>query len=198
MSHAVINVVLDLETLALSEDSAVIQIGAAIPQFDWQHIPRPCATQFTATIRYEEVLGHVALKFFQMDDQTMSWWEKQHSRIHVFSGQDSYEDALFSFGNWLTELRAGLKERKLAVWGNGVDFDNKILAHTYRALNLECPWNFRENMDFRTLKKLFPTTIDQVRDPLLDMEHTALGDARFEARHLNQMWLEHRSLQGVL
>lgn len=179
MSAKLINVVLDLETLSTQEDAAILQIGCCIPEFDRVHIPTGISHEFETTINYEIALASE----FHKDPATLDWWEKQDpkARKYVFSGQDSYSDAFDHFSFWLGNLRVGGAD--VAVWGNGSDFDNRLLAYSLNSLGYHNVWNFRNNRDLRTIKALFPVT--PKNDESDGIKHTALADARYEARLLN-------------
>lgn len=183
---AYINVVLDLETLGLSEDAAILQIGCAIPKFDHYKIPN-LTPHFTATVKYETAINSE----FAKDSSTLDWWEKQSllARKVVFSGQDSYEDVLHQFEFWIQTIK--LQGLTVRMWGNGPEFDNRLLDYTLRAYNVRGLWDFRDNHSIRTLKTLFPITI--VEDPVHELKHTALGDALYEARLMHEIKMHYKN-----
>lgn len=182
MSAALINVVLDIETLSTDSDAAVIQIGACVLPLDRSYLPSGVAPEFEATIRYENCVALVGANWFTMSNETMEWWEKQPTRNRVFSGQDSYTDALKSFCEWIVfSIQA-----PVALWGNSPAFDCSILAHSLKTLAFKLPWNFRNERDYRTMKAIFPLPkhcTDRTPEEQA-VQHTALGDARYEARIL--------------
>jgi exodeoxyribonuclease VIII len=170
-----------LETLSTQEDAAIVQIGCCIPHFDRYHIPAGISHEFETTIAYETALSSE----FDKSISTMEWWEKQpaSTRAIVFSGQNSYEDSLDQFKFWIDSLRSGGAE--VAIWGNGSDFDNRLLSYTLASYGMQDVWKFRNNRDLRTLKALFPCDIQE--DPINEIKHTALGDARYEARLMDSI-----------
>jgi len=192
MSKAkLINVVLDLETVSTQPNAGILQIGAAIPQFDHDYLPSDFPTTFHATIRYEDVLALVAEGVLDMSDSTMDWWNlpaQAGPRIAVFSGQSSYLDALMSFKDWLVTITQA-SDKQVAVWGNDVGFDNTILRHSLDAHGIHNVWSYKNNRCFRTLRALFPLTERQedkiVVRTLGLAKHTALGDALWEAEVMN-------------
>ena len=195
MSAKLINIVLDLETLGTSEDSAIIQIGCSIPFFDRCNVPLGLPCDFEVTIAYEDCLDMVELGVLSQEESTMKWWNEQDpkTKMLVFSGQDSYSSALDQLEFWLDSIKSG--GAVVAIWGNGSDFDNRLLSYTVHALNYKPMWNFRNNRDLRTLKALFP--ISDLTPEVGEIEHTALGDARYEARLINHICKTH-NLYGVL
>jgi exodeoxyribonuclease VIII len=175
MSATLINIALDLETLSTQENAAIIQIGCCIPEFDRQFLMPDISPEFEVTIRYEDCLSSE----FHKDPETMKWWEKQNpkTRNNVFSGQDTYVDAMEQLKFWLESVK--ILGAQIAIWGNGSDFDNRLLSYTADSLGYHNLWDFRNNRDLRTLKALFPLKIEAAAG---EIKHTALGDARYEAR----------------
>lgn len=182
MSAKLINVILDLETLGTDEDAAIIQIGMCVPNFDRKYVPLGLVCELEVTIAYEDVREECRAGMFTMSNSTMHWWESQDSETRkiVFSGQDSYTTALDQVEFFLKSLQSGGAE--VAVWGNGSDFDNRLLAYTMSALGYKPAWKYYNNRCLRTLKALFPSVISQGNEDSGERKHTALGDARYEAR----------------
>ena len=177
MSSKLINIVLDLETLGTDENAAIIQIGMCIPNFDRKYVPLGLRCELEVTIAYEDCLAATA---FSRSDSTMQWWETQDkdTRKIVFSGQESYVTALDQVEKFLKDVQSGGAE--VALWGNGSDFDNRLLAYTVSALGYKPAWKYYNNRCLRTLKALFPAKVAQDQED--ETKHTALGDARYEAR----------------
>lgn len=65
------------------------------------------------------------------------------------------------------------------IWGNGATFDNMILRNAYLATGQRQPWNFRDDVCFRTVKYLFP-----LKKEFQGVRHHALDDARNQAKYL--------------
>ena len=185
MTHKLINVVLDLETLGTSEDAAIIQIGCAVPYFDQFNLPEDCPSEFEVTIKYEDCINGE----FAVDGETMEWWELQdkETKRQVFSGQEGYLDAFDLFTWWVSRVRSNGAE--IAVWGNGADFDNRLLSYSLNSQGFKDVWHYRHNRCLRTLRALFPPIEPPYKLPRLvgEREHTALGDALYEARVLDQI-----------
>lgn len=181
MSADLINVVLDLETLSSEPDAAIIQIGAAVPRFDMGHI-LGLPFEFEATIRYEDCLAAVDSHGRVQSHDTMLWWEKQPTRLEVFSGQDDYAEALEKFVDWIKSFK-----KPVAIWGNGAEFDNVVLLRSLDAFGFHDVWSFRNNRCFRTMKNLFPVEDQTLAIGPNETKHTGLGDARYEARILDEI-----------
>lgn len=195
MSKQLINIVLDLETLSTQENAAIIQIGCCVPVFDRVHLPPFTPPDFEVTIAYEDALS---AEIFHKSKETMEWWEQQDkiTRMEVFSGQESYCTALDALQEWFKSVRQFGSD--VAIFGNGPEFDNNILAYTISAMNYPDMWDFRNNHSMRTMKRLFPVAKLEHELALGERKHTALGDARFEARQLDMMYRNYQYLQGIL
>jgi hypothetical protein len=172
-----LNVVLDLETLGLAEDAAILQIGCAIPGFQAHKLPNGVSPYFETTIAYEEVTRSE----FSKDASTLDWWEKQSSaaKKSVFSGQNTYEESLHQLTFWFDTLKA--QGYQIRLWGNGPEFDNRLLAYTLTAMGYKPQWKYQDNHSIRTLRLLYPIEIGSEWWPD-EVRHTALVDASYEAR----------------
>jgi hypothetical protein len=181
-----INITLDLETLSTETNAAIIQIGACVITSDRRKVPLGISCEFEGTIRYEDCLKYVKSGMLHQSEDTMQWWDKQDRKVqtYVFSGQNSYIDVLSNFATWISTLSADKSE--IAVWGNGSDFDNRILTHSLDAFGLHGVWSYRGNRDLRTLCAIHPLVEplpwSEVRHGI---KHTALADARYEADQIS-------------
>lgn len=189
-----IHIVLDLETLSTYEDAAILQIGCCIPEFSRKYVPKDVAPEFVTTISFQETIFNTA---FHIDDDTEKWWSEQSeaARSSVFAGEATHYQAFNRFIDWVNSLKSGGHD--VAVWGNGSDFDNRLLAYSItKILGKDAiPWNFRNNRDLRTLKALYPVTIEDSPD---EIKHTALGDARYEARLIQAIYDTYPYVRTVL
>lgn len=197
-SKQYIDIVLDLETLALSEDAAILQIGCVIPPFAYVKLQtrnKEIPQTFEATIAYE----HAVHSEFSKDSDTLDWWEKQSSEAKksVFSGQDSYEDAFEKLSYWMLAIKACGFEIRL--WGNGPEFDNRILDYALNCYNIRGLWSFRDNHSMRTAQLFFPQDKQWCEEMgKFYIKHTALGDAMYEAMILEKISYESWNVSGVI
>jgi hypothetical protein len=56
------------------------------------------------------------------------------------------------------------------------------MKESMKVSNTPCPWNFRDECDYRTVCKMFPT--EYVKG---DMAHSSLDDAIYQTKHLLQI-----------
>ena len=153
------DVVLDLETLGTTSDSAVLSIGAVAlvePREDFYVV-------------IDKPSGAV-------DAGTVLWWLRQHEAVRgaVQSGQPEVS-ALLLFADWLA-LRRG--EGTLRLWGSE-DFDTVILGNAYGRNGMERPWHYQEPRGLRTLFEF--RGIDEDAIPWEGTEHIAIDCARHAA-----------------
>jgi len=168
------HVMIDLETMALTVDAAVVQIGAVV--FD------PESGQLGS-----ELSLHVQLdQGRRIDADTVLWWMRQEgARTALLAGQAEAKplpQALLGFDFWLQT------RTPLTVWSHGATFDLPILEHCYRGQQLRVPWGYRAARDTRTVFDLAGVSADGAVDALVgplvegELKHDALVDARRQAR----------------
>ena len=186
------HLMLDLETLGTTPDSAILAIGAVI--FD--PLTKAIGPEF-----YQAIDVTSSSEFGKIDPETIKWWMAQsYEAKTVFSDKNasSLGDALQQFSQFV----AANEGHELRVWGNGAGFDNVILAYAYRACNMAIPWNFRFDRDVRTIVELGteilginPKSNLRVRG----VAHNALDDAKFQAKYVSDIYsalMQHQSRQG--
>lgn len=168
-----IDVVVDIETTGKSPGCAILSIGAATTNLEFD---------FYKTIWHapqSEIYG-----LFD-DPDTLRWWDKQskEAKDEAFSGTAGLMSVLGMFSDWLKSLPA----KEVFVWGNGADFDQPILTVAYDRCNMRSPFAFN-NRCYRTLKNLYK----EVKAPDFEgIKHHALWDARHEAKHLSMLLKKH-------
>ena len=88
-------------------------------------------------------------------------------------------DVLAVFTRWLLSFGpAG----KLHLWANSPSFDCAILSAAYDAVGMETPWKYWQERDYRTAKSLISQFDLPDAPPFNGVRHTALADARHQAR----------------
>jgi hypothetical protein len=174
------DVMIDLETLAVTPDAAILTIGAV--RFDpfGRDKDEPAMSSFYAKIDLDSCheIGLVT------SDDTIAWWANQskeaqeaafdpEGRLHI---RDAF-DQLYKFC-W------GAKR----VWSNGASFDVVICEHVFRKLQKAIPWKFWEIRDVRTA---FDLGINPQRPPIT--AHHALEDAWNQAVGIQNVYNTLRS-----
>lgn len=161
-------VMVDIETLGTRSTSQILSIGAC--KFD------PDTGEITDTFHrvIDRTLDHP--QEITVDQSTIDWWEKQSdaakaASYHSPDGEPP-EVVLKAFAAWVTP--------NSQIWGNGSDFDNVIMAHSYAVFGIPLPWKFFNNRCYRTMKNMFP----KVGFTRHGTYHSAVDDAITQAKHL--------------
>jgi len=136
-------VMLDLETLSVRSDAAIIVIGAI--KFNRNDAVKKMENMDTFYRRIDiESCEKAGLR---IDTETKNWWyEQEHDvRYEALENPDRVllKNALLDFSAWISPSNK--------IWGNGDDFDCSILAEAYAKCNLPIPWKFWMTRDCRTL-----------------------------------------------
>lgn len=185
------HVMIDLETMGTGNDAAIIALGAV--KFD----PRGSGLLDAFYTRVD--LGSSLEAGLSVNGSTIDWWmhkDRDQAREALLSsvGMPLWE-VLTGFISWMespipkTAENAGFDGDPLAiegVWGNGATFDNVILRTAYNKLKMQCPWTFRQDRCYRTLKAL--TTVPVVVGE--SIAHHALNDAVTQAHHMQAICAE--------
>lgn len=178
-----LNVMLDLETLSIQPDAAIISIGAVKfdPCGDIGRLGDPSNTKykpFYANIDFHSVVSEHG---FRADGATVRWWMSdqvsQAARDSLFKDPMPLEVVLSNFWEWYGP-------ESVPTWGNGANFDNTILRTAFEKLGATCPFKFYHDRCFRTVKALFPS-VEYVKPVLA---HHALSDAEAQAIHLQKLF----------
>jgi len=176
---------LDLETLSSRNSAGILSIGAV--RMDLVNFA--LGPEF-----YVAILPSSSQNFgLHIDADTIVWWMRQNPLAQkVFSDPRAVplDLALADFGNFLQgEIVSGL-------WGNGATFDNVILRNAYAACDIKCPWSYRDDVCFRTMRKLFNMPLPL--EAATGVAHNALDDARRQAASLLAVMQRLRSAEKTL
>lgn len=167
------HVMLDLETMGLDPNAAIISIGAV---------------HFDKVTLHSEFYTPVSLKScmdlgLTTTQSTVDWWQRQSVEARMaWQTEDApmLLDALSHLTQWLREIGT---EKEICPWGNGADFDLTILGSAHRALGVDPHWRYYNHHCFRTMKNMF-----RVADfPRVGTHHNALDDAKHQAVHLQRI-----------
>ena len=179
------HIMLDLETLSSQRDAMIVSIGAV--RFDLDNFTvaeRGSDDEFYMIVNLEEKEGYS----LRIDTATVKWWMQQDERARaVFKEQgDKLTTVLSEFNRFVrnNNLPHEAAENTL-IWGNGATFDNVILRHAYEACGMAYPVGYRNDMCYRTVRKMFAHLNIYTPDgPAGVILHNALDDARNQAAKL--------------
>lgn len=134
----------DIETLGTKKGSTIFQIAAIA--FDIQTGEK--------LRKFNHIANISDNKKMSVDGDTIKWWLKTDPDLLtelLEKGEGSSEDLIRSFHDWLTGLKS---EGQLYLWGNGMNFDNRMLQYQMESIGLVYPVHFRNDRDVRTLVDL--------------------------------------------
>lgn len=170
------NIVLDVETLSLEPNSALMSIGAV--NFDLH--TGEVRSQFYINVDWELDIRRGGA----VDDDTRAWWQlPQNAKSWAESNSDPVDpaEAVVKFQAWLLECCPSLysSPRDYNIWAMGSEFDPPILNSFYRRWMPTTGKPPRDLLprhslaDMRFLMKLFR---GRVAKPA-EVTHNALQDA---------------------
>ena len=169
------HIMVDLETLSAREDAAILSIGAV--RFDLDELKVGDANQeFYVVVDGADCQRHG----LRVDFDTVRWWMTQDkaAQAAAFQRGESLEFALVMFDTFVTKVKDSV------VWGNGATFDNMILRSAFRACKIPYPVSYRNDLCYRTIRRMFPLT-EEEQSPLAPVvAHKSLDDARSQAQKL--------------
>lgn len=139
-----IDVMVDLETLGVKDCPPVFQIAAKA--FD--------ITTGKIIADFNELCDYRTSKS-EIEEGTLSWWNAPE-RKDLFkeltdkgiASRLTEEDLIRKFCIWFSALG---ESKTVFLWGNGVNFDNRIIQNKCRQHGLKYPVFFRNDMDMRTV-----------------------------------------------
>ena len=167
------NVMLDLETMDNTSDSAIVSIGACVFSS-----ANGITSKFGVDVDLQSAINYGGT----VGGSTVLWWlsQKWEARKKLTQAKAlSLPDALTEFSNWIP--------KDAIVWGNGSDFDNVILKNAYRLADMPVPWPKFNDRCFRTMKAIFK---DVQRPKREGIAHSALDDAIFQATWILKIFEE--------
>lgn len=180
------NVMVDVETLGLAPNSAIVQIGAV--RFDPFMGEKGTISSPEGSFNFHTKLTANPRIDGDLDVGTVLWWLKQDkdAQVRVFQpAREPTDHILFGiqqFAIWLRQLPFRY------VWAAGPQFDLMLLKVTWeRAINQNLvqgdrawPITYGVERDFRTLKHV--GRMLQFPEPLrVGTKHDALDDAHHQA-----------------
>lgn len=168
------DIMLDLETLGVGDNAAIIQIGAC--RF-YPHVGLDPSEgrQFSQNVDWEsQGMG-------TLEPGTVQWWNSQseEAREKVWDQSEALPlcDALVQFSIWVGRTPV---QPQISIWANAPDFDLRLLRQAFERVGYGYPFQHRQHRDMRTLVKEFGMPED--KPTFVGLEHNALDDAVHQAQ----------------
>lgn len=183
-----INVVVDIETLSLRPDAAIISIAAVPFMLDKESLDNNDKYGYTGVPAFDEMTKDIscpeeyapfyetidatscAMAGLAFDMDTVKFWSEMPDEAKsaiMEKPRVSIRQALEDFVAYLENLKAQHKTDELIIWIQGSDFDLPVLKNAmYKVLGLTpetLPWKHRNIRDARTfmlesLSLVYPDT----------------------------------------
>ncbi|MFN7883101.1 MAG: 3'-5' exonuclease [bacterium] len=169
-----IDLMIDLETMGLPPDGAVVSIGACFFDLD--------ALTIGPTFKKNVNLATAVRDGGTLTPSTIMWWMGQGDEARKSVLYDTYDvrQVLQELSDFIAEHS---RHQDVRVWGNGADFDVTIMNSAYLRAGMKTPWGPFRVRCFRTVRNMYPS-VEYNTDEKGDGAHNALTDAIFQALHL--------------
>ena len=166
---------LDLETLGVDPDTAIMTLGAV--KFD----PYTDAEPHSELYMRLDVEEQTEVYQRTINDDTLAWWASQPQAIQDEAFGDHDRTSVADFVRQLNRWCVGLDK----IWCQGPTFDFVILQDFYKNLGYPVPWNYWQIRDSRTLFAMMPT---DPRKQIQEQLHNALADCYYQAKCVQQSY----------
>lgn len=170
---------LDIETLALSTDACVTQIGVCVADLDTrEYLVEP--------INFWPSTGSGG----KIDFDTVSWWMQQDRKVaaSVFNKDVMRTPPGAIFGL----LKSYCEAHKCTVWGSPAMFDLPILTNFF---GNKKPWKYNDERCMMTMYKLLDPS-GAIAPPPNTMAHDAAADAKWQMEYLFNLHSELKCMQA--
>lgn len=179
-----VHIMVDMETMGKKTNAPIVSIGAVV----FNPSTGILGETFYKVVSLESAVSWGA----EIDPSTVIWWLKQSSEARSAIANDDaikLDDALLMFTDFVMDNITG--GRKAArVWGNGATFDNAILRSSFELTCIDCPWDYWNDRDVRTMVELGKAIgfNPKASIPFEGDRHNALADAQHQARYVSAIW----------
>lgn len=197
--YNVVHIMIDIETLALGADAAILSIGATTFAWNWKYTDRALYKELNSgSYRFYDRVNtdwYTEKINWNIDKDTLNWWDKEENKSAAkesLYGTATLPQVLEHFSNWMRATQKHFPDSKICVWAKGANFDIAILEYSYRKLSLPVPWHYRNIRCLRTIQGEYPGIFakaeenikDWVPDELEESKchpHVAIYDACWQA-----------------
>lgn len=176
------HIMVDLETLGTGSKSIITSISAVA----FNPKTGETANNFFETHINVESSVKFGLKF---SSKTVLWWLEQNdnARKLLIDGQKNSVDlaeALNRFKNWIYIIASdnNISIDDIYIWGNSPRFDLGLLHDAYSVIDLNIPWNFRNERDIRTIIGFKPE--NKINHIFEGLTHYGIDDCKNQIKYL--------------
>ena len=177
-----LDIMIDLETMGTSPNSAIVSYGAAAFDYKTGEIGHTIyrVIDLRDTMKYPE---------FNIEAGTLYWWLEQSEEARQALVQDDNRESLLQAMLSLETFILGVgNPHRLRLWGNGPTFDNAMIRYTHRvARGTDLPIPFWNDRCVRTVKGFYPDNMFKewrIDNSRRGTYHNALDDAKYQIKYL--------------
>lgn len=184
-----LNVMADLETLGVDATSVVLSIALVPFGAGWISTDR-----FVYRPKVEDQLKAGAT----ITESTLFWWLTQSNDVRLAEADAVRTDSSIVARQIISDLLFVFEgDCSVVLWGNGASFDNVILREFFNRCGILPPWSGRDNLCYRTIKRLYPKLTDDEVKPC-ELAHDPYEDAMYQVRYLQALANKHEDLRRLL
>lgn len=177
------HIMVDLETMGTTCDSAIISLGAVKFDLSTDRVDDQgfyASISLQSNMDFGRTISEDTLVNFWMDDDKTG----PAARKVFKEEKQPLDEALAAFALWCADGKEDPREaanimRDRHIWSNGANFDEPMLAHALTQCRISIPWKFWNVRCVRTYKTL-PGAKD-IAVPRVGVHHNALADALTQA-----------------
>jgi len=141
------HIMIDLETLGVGHNVPILEIGLTMFHLPANGLP-PLHLNMASKQIDVDIMDVMFRTGFCPQPDTLAWWRQQSYDPSQTVDRVSLSDALSETVRVFREFEPEF------VWANSPSFDLVILSQHFDAVRIPKPWNFRQELDWRTLKWL--------------------------------------------
>lgn len=175
------HVMLDLETLGLSSNSAIMTVSMAEFGLETGSIGKWLELKLN-------VIEQLTLKGTEVDIGTIQWWQNQSNEAK--QSLQIKEVSFKGFKNAFTTFIDSIKQtntEQVFIWGNGATFDNVLLRNMYKRFGEELPIPFYCDMDVRTITQIIDyTKLKERVGDFIGIKHRGLSDCIHQIKMVHE------------
>lgn len=182
-----LHAMIDLETLGLPPNGCIMEIGMILftpYSSEKEHV----RLSFNIDYKECEALGGT------IDNSTLKWWEEQDQLLFY---KLKFPDFSTPIRQALIFIKKTIERNKVeCVWANSPSFDLNILDYYYKKLEIESPFRFYQQMDVRTVRKMYSILLGEIPD--VYPKHSALGDCEYQVNVIKKAYMHINNLSNQL
>ena len=190
-----VNIIIDLETLGLRENTVVLSLGAVAFKLVAGQINNYSKLVKDGFYCKFDAKEQLTVYKRTTTESTMQWWKGQSAEAKEVLKPTPIDwrmaDGLNDFNSWLQKV--GYDKKNSYVWSRGTYFDFPKLEHMYEQAGIECGYNGWKIRDTRTYIDIL-TGNDRGAytpdggNPAAFVHHNALHDAALDGYRMIEIF----------